>query len=350
MSEPVLTAQIIVPIDGRDRSFDISIKKGLTALIGPSGAGKTSLARALAGLQGKASGQISFNDLNTSINSVQKGRIGMVMQESALFPTMTAGQNIEIARQIPESEVRQLIEKTGVSGLLDKPAAVLSGGEARRIALVRAFAAKPQLLILDEPTSGLDPRKRLEILRISRQIACSRNVQILLITHNLEEMLAAADHAILMHQGEILAAGDVADVLSHPKTADLLAIDDAGSLIAAKIMGREGGLLKAEFGNQSLYLQDDGEPEGASVRLRILARDVALSTGPLEGVSILNQLSGTVETLSSGAGTASVTVSVEGQRLVSRITEKSSKDMNLEEGQAITCLVKAVAVKELMQE
>jgi molybdate transport system ATP-binding protein len=274
----------------------------------------------------------------------------MVMQESALFPTMTAGQNIEIARQIPESEVQQLIEKTGISSLLDKPAAVLSGGEARRVALVRAFAAKPQLLILDEPTSGLDPRKRLEILRLSRQIACSRNVQILLITHNLEEMLAAADHAILMHEGEILAAGDVAEVLSHPKTADLLAIDDAGSLIAAKITGREAGLLKAEFGNQSLYLQDDGEPEGASVRLRILARDVALSTGPLEGVSILNQISGTVETLCSGAGTASVTVSVGGQQLVSRITEKSCKDMNLEEGQPITCLVKAVAVKELMQE
>lgn len=345
----VLTADIHMMIEGTERHLTLTVNEGITALIGPSGAGKTSLARALAGLDSINGGDITLDGRTLLHTPVNKRGIGLVMQDSALFPNMTARQNIEIARQLDAEKVGELVELTGISGILDRPAPALSGGEARRVALVRALAAKPELLILDEPTTGLDPVKKREIIRLCRQVCDRVKLPMVLITHNLEDMLGAADDAILMSGGNIITAGTVAEVLSHTATANLMALDDAGSLVTAEVSGRENGLLKAEVSNQTIYLQDDGEVVGTFVRLRIMARDVALATKKLEGVSILNQLEASVETIAENADQMDVFLRLGNARLKSKITKKSFSDMQLKEGQTLYCLIKAVAVKEIMQ-
>ncbi len=339
-------------------SATFDILPGVTALIGPSGAGKTTLARIFAGLNTTATGCISLfgqtllDSQSGKFVPASKRQVGFVMQDPALFPTLTVADNIALGSAMTATEHAELHEITGTGHLLSRMPASLSGGEARRVAIVRAMAAKPRLLILDEPMNGLDPKRRREIMQLIRRLAHSSNTPVLLITHQLEEMLFAADHAVLVDKGHIQITGSVEQVLSAPKTAELLGVDDAGSLVNATISGREDTLLVANIGGDLLYIADDNEPLGADMRLRILARDIALSPTHLEGISVLNQLEAEITSIERRPNDALIRLSLikSGQRLESRITLKSCKGMNLKVGSNVYCLIKAVAVKELISD
>ena len=331
---------------------------GVTALIGPSGAGKTTLARILCGLQNSAQGTIQLFDhklLNSAENfclAPQQRKIGMVMQEPALFPTMTVRDNIELSNEADGNQLAQLLEITDTKQLLDRSPAALSGGEARRVAIVRAMAAKPQLLILDEPMNGLDPKRRRAVMTLIRTLAHTTNTPVLLITHQLEEMLFAADHALLMEGGHIVEEGSVETVLAAPKTSSLLGIDDAGTLLPATVESHEGHLLKADIGGDTLYVANDGEPIGARLRLRVLARDIALSLKPLADISVLNQLNAEIVSVKLGEHDNQIALKLVNSdgALNCRITKKSTAALKLEPGQKVIALIKAVAVKELLSE
>jgi len=358
-----MTAQSIAKIDvswtmnGRSARAAFDLLPGVTALIGRSGAGKTTLARILCGLKQNASGYFKLSDrqlLQTSAAPpiCEKSRnVGLVMQDPALFPTMTVADNIALGSVMLPEELETLFAVTGTETLLKRMPKTLSGGEARRVAIVRAMAAKPALLILDEPMTGLDPKRRREIMALVRTLAHTSRTPVLLITHQLEEMLFAADNALLIDDGEIIARGSVNDVLAEPETAKLLGIDDAGTLLTATVSGREDHLLVTDIGGNTLYISDDGEPVGASLRLRIMARDIALSPKKLAHISVLNQLRGTVAAIDPGQSDDLITVKLAHSSLTlqSRITRKSCNAMGLNMGDTVYCLIKAVAVKELIR-
>jgi len=357
-SQAITHIDVTWPMNGNYAHAKFDILPGVTALIGPSGAGKTSLARIICGLEQQASGTIQILSkelLNTHANiciATTERNIGLVMQEPGLFPTMSVRKNIELASQINKADLQQLLEITSTQHLLDRSPDTLSGGEARRIAIVRAMAAKPDLLILDEPMNGLDPMVRHKIMTLIRKLAHNTGTPVLLITHQLEEMLFAADHALLIESGTILSAGAVESVLAAPETTQLLGIDDAGSLFTATVTQNDDGLLLADLNGDHLHIADDGEPSGAKLRLRILARDVALSQQKLEGISVLNQLQAEIIAIEHGAKDALVTLRLinSEHQLQSRITKKSCNAMQLHTGSTVFCLIKAVAVKELVSD
>jgi molybdate transport system ATP-binding protein len=333
-----------------------SLSTGVTALIGPSGAGKTTLARLIAGLETPDTGTITlgghtvFDSQKHVTEPAQSRGIALVPQESAIFPHMTVYENISFACRIGETELMDLCEKAGIRHLLDNRPHQISGGEARRVAIIRAMASAPKLLILDEPLNGLDPLRRKDMMALIRKLHHTTGQAVVMITHQAEEMLTVADNAVLMDGLRATIHGPLHTVFSHPETARLLQLDDAGELIAAEICDRADGMVACALGEQKLWLTDDGEEIGSKVRLRILGRDVAISRSRVEGISVINQIECCLVHVNRGDRSAALMLVPKGTdlHLTSRITCRSLDALALREGDTVYALVKAVAVKELV--
>lgn len=204
----------------------------LLALVGPSGAGKTSVLRVIAGLLIPQEGHVSFGDdiwqdSSRSLNlSPQQRRVGLVFQNYALFPHMSAIDNVAVAAQSRGHSRAQAheraagwLERMSLAGLFDRRPAQLSGGQQQRVALARALAREPQVLLLDEPFSAVDQvtRQQLqrELVRLRRQL----NIPIVLVTHDLAEAATLADQLVILDRGESLQQGAPARVLRSPRNA-----------------------------------------------------------------------------------------------------------------------------------
>jgi iron(III) transport system ATP-binding protein len=257
-----------VALDG----IDLRIPRGsLVAVLGPSGCGKTTLLRALAGLVPAAAGTIRVGDRLISSATVQlapeKRGMGWVPQDASLFPHLTVGQNIGfgLPRQGPVTErIAELASLVGLGDHIDRAPSQLSGGQAQRVALVRALAARPDLVLLDEPFAALDPMLRTALRVEVADILHEQANTSILVTHDQEEALSLADHVAVMRDGRILQWGTPREVYERPSTAwvagfvgDIVELDGRWvDGMADSILGR----LNAEA--------IDGEPaNGDAVRL-----------------------------------------------------------------------------------
>jgi molybdate transport system ATP-binding protein len=203
-------------------NLDIKIETGdFVTLYGPSGAGKTSILRMLAGLLTPGDGSIVCDrqiwfDKNKNINLKPQFRnLGMVFQEYSLFPNMTVQGNLEFALQKgqPKGMVEELLQLTELEQLRDKKPALLSGGQKQRVALARALVRQPKLLLLDEPLSALDTAMQVKlqdyILRVHRQY----NLTTLMVSHDLNEVIKMSKRVLLLEDGAIKKDGAPLDVL-----------------------------------------------------------------------------------------------------------------------------------------
>lgn len=355
MSDALLHADIAWRRQGLKCRAVVELYAGVTALIGPSGAGKTTLARMIAGLERPDSGTIRFGD-NILFNSGKKRNmpaakrsIGLVMQQTALFPHLTVEQNIRFAASAAEEQVHQAIGVLNLATLLHRGTDTLSGGEAKRVAIARAVAADPSLLILDEPMNGLDPKARNEILPMIKSLAQASSVPILMITHQIEDMLRVADHAVLMRPREVIATGTLETVLAAPECAELMGLSDAGQLLSATITGRKDDLVIADLGGDCINLPDKGEKVGSKATLRVFASDISVATSRIDGISILNQLDAEVCQVQMVDKQAMLRLKLcqSGKMLNSRITPQSVNRLGLKTGAKVVALIKAVSVKDI---
>ena len=205
----------------------------LHALVGPSGAGKTTVLKAIAGLYRPKQGEITcggavwFDAQAGTWMSPQARRVGLVFQNYALFPHMSAQANVETSlqdRPRPERGPRALalLAQVGLEGKAHRRPADLSGGEQQRVAVARALARSPDVLLLDEPFAAVDRRTRRRLQADLNVLRASLNIPILLVTHDLDEAQALADQMSVLHQGEILQTGHPDAVMAHP-ASDLVA-------------------------------------------------------------------------------------------------------------------------------
>jgi molybdate transport system ATP-binding protein len=211
-----------------DLALDVA-RGELLALVGPSGSGKSTTLRAIAGLTSVAAGLVTcagrtWFDSARAINIPARARrVGLVFQSYALFPHLTALENVAQALTdrpgpLRRGEAQTYLERVHLSGLEDRKPAELSGGQQQRVAVARALARRPEVLLLDEPFSAVD---RMTRQRLQRQLAGLRrdlSMPVVLVTHDLEEAARLADRLAVIHRGVLMQTGPLTEVVSRPNS------------------------------------------------------------------------------------------------------------------------------------
>ncbi|MDP3538932.1 MAG: molybdenum ABC transporter ATP-binding protein [Azonexus sp.] len=347
-------------VDRSDFQLDVDLTlpgRGVTALFGHSGSGKTTCLRAMAGLERAREGYFSIGDEVWQDES--KGHfvpphqraLGVVFQEASLFPHLSVRGNMEFGQKRASTaamcfELPEVAELLGIGHLLERNPTQLSGGERQRVAIARALLAAPKILLMDEPLAALDLKRKLEILpyleRLHRELA----IPIIYVSHSPDEVARLADHLVLLDEGKVVASGPLKDVLSRIDLPAAFA-DDAGVVIEAEIVAHEADdLTRLEFSGGSIFVSRRQEPVGTWRRCRIHARDVSLALVPQTQSSILNCVSAMVVDLAptNTPGHVLVKLDVAGEPLLARITRRSAERLNIRPGLALRAQIKAVAL------
>ncbi|MGC3874558.1 molybdenum ABC transporter ATP-binding protein [Halomonas sp. GXIMD04776] len=329
---------------------------GVTALFGASGSGKTSLLRLIAGLDAPDSGVIRIGE-QTLVDTHQgvflpshRRRLGVVFQEARLFPHYRVRGNLTYGmRPTARPRFNTIVALLGIKSLLNRFPATLSGGEARRVAIGRALLTEPRLLLMDEPLTGLDGPRKQELLRYIARLARDIDIPIVYVSHDPDELIAIADHLVLLDQGRLLAHGRLDELLMRFDLTEYLGGFDAASVITATVAEHDHHYaltqLRLEDG-QRLTIPIVDNPLGTTLRLRIPVRDVALALSKSEQVSYRNQLSASVEQIGLVAGNKTsieLRLRIGGQVLRARLTRKSFDEMGVKEGMPIVALIRSVA-------
>ena len=216
-----------------DLSF--SMDKGeLLCIIGPSGSGKSTLLSLIAGIDTPQSGSIIIDGEDITHMSIRRRRIGMVFQDFSLFPSMNVEKNIRYGMketQDKEEHTRELLNLVGLEGYGKRSVNQLSGGEAQRIALARAIAAEPRILLLDEPLSALDAPLRKKLRSVIKHIHEKTATTMLYVTHDREEAFAIADRIMIIKSGRIAAIGGPEALYNNPPNLFAAAFTGEGSTV-----------------------------------------------------------------------------------------------------------------------
>jgi len=355
---------IEVAVEKKLGSFALDVKftadsTGITALYGRSGAGKTSLVNALAGLSKPDRGRIVVEgevlfDSEAGIDlPPERRRLGYVFQEGLLFPHYAVRGNLLYGRRrgaegVPFATVVTLL---GLEGLLDRKPASLSGGEKQRVALGRALLAGPRLLLMDEPLASLDQPRKAEILPFIERLRDELAIPIVYVTHAMEEIVRLADTLVLISEGRVAAVGTVEDLTSRLDLRPLTGRFEGGAVLRCTVAEHDAeyGLTRLAFPGGRLSVARLDLPPGAQVRVRVRARDVVLALERPAGLSIRNAFPARVVEIAPAGGPAvdlRLEVRGDGQSamLWARVTRRALTELGLEIGSAVYALVKTVAL------
>lgn len=347
-----------VAIRHRFAGFDLDVSftapPGLTVLFGPSGAGKTTLINAVAGLLRPDSGRILAGDwvlLDTAAGRIlppHRRRLGYIFQEGRLFPHLSVRQNLTYGqwfapRTAPREDPARVIEMLGLGHLLDRRPGALSGGEKQRVAIGRALLAAPRLILADEPLAALDEARKAEILPYFERLRDEVAVPILYVTHALPEVARLATTVVALRQGRVVAAGPAAQVLGD--TAAVGARAAASTLTARVIAHHADGLSELATAAGPLWLPRVAEAPGSTLRIRILAHEVILSRERPTGLSALNILPGTITRIQTGEGPGAVIhLAIGPETVLIRITRRACAALDLKPGDSAHAILKSMSV------
>ena len=346
-------------IDRGSFALDIDLNlpgRGVSALFGHSGSGKTTCLRAMAGLERTPGGYFALGDevwqdeARGLFLPPHRRALGVVFQDAGLFPHRSVRGNMEYGQQragdagtLALADVANLL---GIEHLLDRSPQQLSGGERQRVAIARALLAAPKVLLMDEPLAALDLKRKLEILpyleRLHRELA----IPVIYVSHAPDEVARLADHLVLLDSGKVVASGPLNSVLGRIDLPAAFA-DDAGVVIEAAVAAHEADdLTRLEFPGGTIFVSRRPEAVGTHLRCRIHARDVSLALVPQMLSSILNCVTATVIDLAPTDTPGHVLVRLEagGEPLLARITRRSADKLEIRPGLVLRAQIKAVAL------
>ncbi len=338
---------------------------GVTALFGASGAGKSTLVNLIAGLLRPDSGRIEVGDAVFFDSArrvdlpVHRRELGIVFQDTRLFPHLSVRQNLLFGfrragerAQSPRAPFDAVVALLGLEGLLVRRPHTLSGGERQRVTIGRALLAQPRLLLMDEPLASLDAPRKAEVLPYIERLRDEFELPILYVSHSIDEVLRLATALVLVDAGTVVAAGALTEVLDHPCAAPLRGGADAGALIFGTVREHEPryGLSVLACEGFTLRVPRIDLPPGAPVRLRIPAREVAMSLSRPLDVSVTNRIEGTVEAVVERSDPP-LSSHLEAQVRVGpstvlavAVTHEAAERLALAPGLRCWCLIKSVAL------
>lgn len=333
---------------------------GIACLFGPSGVGKSTLLRCLAGLV-SARGRVVCNGVVWQDDArgvrlpVHERRVGYVFQDAALFPHLSVSGNLHYALQrVPSAEravaFPDAVEWLGLEALLDRDPRTLSGGQRQRVAIARALLSSPRLLLMDEPVASLDLAARSEVLEHLQRVQRCLGIPVVYVTHTPDEVARLADHLVWLCDGRVRASGPAPELLGQLELGVTLG-GDAVSALSATVREHDPAypqsVLDCPWG--PLRVARLQRSPGETVRLRLRASDVSLDLDTPGRSSVSNVLEVHVLGLSS-LRNGEVLVRLGGppaateEAVLARITSRSRDLLELKEGQRIYARVKAVSL------
>jgi molybdate transport system ATP-binding protein len=336
---------------------------GITTLFGRSGAGKTTIINALAGLVRPDRGRITLGgetvfDSARGINlPPERRRLGYVFQEARLFPHYSVRGNLlygakrDAAKAEGGPSFDMVVDLLGIKDLLARRPADLSGGEKQRVAIGRALLASPRLLLMDEPLASLDAPRKGEILPFIERLRDELRLPIFYVSHEMEEIIRLADLLVILDDGKVAASGSVEDLTSRLDLWPLTGRYEAGAVIRTVLRGHDTtfGLSELAFPGGRLRVTRIRLPLGTAVRIRIRARDVVLATEKPAHLSIRNAFAGKVIELAPPRGPLidlklDIGTETEPVMLWARVTQRALQELQLAPGKRVFALVKTVAL------
>lgn len=341
-------------------SLDVDLAlpgRGVSALFGASGSGKTTCLRVIAGLERASDAYLEINgevwqdDAHGIFLPTYQRSLGYVFQEASLFPHLDVKRNLEYGMRRISASSRQVsldqaVALLDIAHLMQRKPDKLSGGERQRVAIARALATSPRILLMDEPLAALDAKRKSEIMPYLERLHDELDIPILYVSHAPDEVARLADHLVLLENGMVIASGATNDLLTR-LDLDVAHGDTASALVTATISAHDPDyhLSSATFSGGQLLLPQQSASLGQQVRIRVQARDVSLSLTPQHDTSILNIVATTVTELSPDAiGQVMVGLDARGTRLLARITSKSCASMDLRPGKTVYAQIKGIAI------
>lgn len=326
---------------------------GITALFGASGSGKSSLLRAIAGLDRHDDAHIGVGDSvwqdDSSFVPTHKRKVGYVFQEDNLFPHLSVMRNLLFAAKRAETQdyfFNYVVAQLDLTPLLERSPVHLSGGEKQKVAIARSLLQHPSLLLLDEPLSAVDEEFKRGFLPQLKILLAELSIPALYVTHSSAELGQLADALVYFRQGHMPLAS-TANALFTDLQAPLALRSDAEAFLDVTVTAHDEvyGLYHLACGNYTLNIGSPALHTGQQVRLRILAQDVSLALSPPMQSSILNILPVTVlELADHGEHQTIVRLQLDRQILLARITRKSAVTLGLKAGDRVYAQIKGVAV------
>ena len=339
-------------------SFELKVatrlEDGVTAVMGPSGAGKTSLLEAIAGLRRGVRGRLALGDrvlLDSAAGAAlppEARQIGYVPQDAGLFPHLTARENVRFGAHADAAAVTSAVTTLEIGGLLERHPGSLSGGEKQRVALARALATRPRLLLLDEPLAALDVGLRERILPYLLRVRDEWKTPVLYVTHNVGEALALSSRVLLLRAGRVEAVGAPFDLLG---SAGMANATEAGleNLFSGRVRAHdvEGGVTIVDVPTrQSLTvpLAPERDP-GSEVTVAVRAEDVIVARRAPEGLSARNLFEVRIAAIArAGADVTlrcSPAISQPTPEWIVRVTPSAAASLGLSVGQTVFLAVKS---------
>ena len=332
---------------------------GVTAVYGPSGSGKTTLLNCVAGFTVPDDGEITisgttFFSSSSHINlAPEKRRVGYVLQESGLFPHLTVEKNIEYGFNLTSKNLRnytprQLIEMMGITHLSQRDTKALSGGERQRVALSRSLASAPQLLLLDEPLASIDAPSRGFIIQKLKMIANEMRIPVLYVSHSLSEVIAIADHVLVLSDGSVAAKGSPNILLGHPDVRKLSNFNAFENFLEGVVISEdsENQITAVAVGDANFLVSHTGSSIGSKIILSIRASDVILSGEVPSALSARNVIRATVSQVHYSENAVLVECDF-GEKILVEITRQAQKQLGINKTSSIYMIAKASSIMTL---
>jgi len=329
------------------QDINLDIKRGeYFIILGPTGAGKTVLLEAIAGLYPVVEGEVWINGREvTKLNPEKKG-IGIVYQDQALFPHLSVEGNIAFGlrlRKYPKQEIKAKIaamaETVGIPHLLKRSPVTLSGGERQKVALARALVTEPKVLLLDEPLGALDPETRERMQRELREVHRRLKVTTIHVTHDFEEAVALGHRVAVLNDGSIAQVGTPEEFLRQPSSEFVARFALSRNIFSGRAEDGENGCALIDIAGVRLRAITESRGE---VRLSLRPEDILISQEPLQSTA-RNCFQGMVTDIADRGSVVYVTVTLPPD-FVCLITRQALDELELRKGVRAWITFKASAI------
>ena len=363
MHDPAqIQARFVLQHPGFCLDIDLQLPgRGITALFGHSGSGKTSCLRCVAGLEQAGTGYLAVNgdcwqdSARGLFVPTYRRPIGYVFQEANLFAHLDVRDNLLYgSRRIPRAArqvaLQQAVDLLGIGHLLQRLPGRLSGGERQRVGIARALLTSPRLLLMDEPLASLDLQRRQEVMPYLERLQRELDIPLLYVSHAPDEVARLADHLVVLEEGRVRACGPLQETLLR-HDLPMFQEEDAQAVLhgLAGAFDEHYGLQAVQLDKQSRLLQPARQAvaPGTPLRLKVRARDVGLSLAQVQHSSLLNHLAVRVCDWQEVPQLSYVQVRLQlpgGQQLLARITRYSFDQLGIHSGQALWAQLKSVSL------